>query len=109
MLLLGASRLGQTLRAQVEIRRARPRHGTTRTLSVLTLGCALLATPRHAPRAGRALPPAAPNALQRRGDPPLSSRAPAAVSVAPTRAPPSPPTGDHSGVARFTRVSFPPP
>src|SRR5207302_7896772 len=54
-LLLGASRVGHTLRAQVEIRRARPRHGTTRTLSVLTLGCALLATPRHAPRAWRTL------------------------------------------------------
>src|SRR5437667_2497708 len=54
-------------------------------------------------------PPAAPNALQRRGDPLLPSRAPAAVSVAPTRAPPSSPTGDHSGIARFTRVSFPPP
>ena len=55
VLLLGASRLGQALRAQVEIRRARPRHGTTRTLSVLTLGGALLATPRHAPRAWRLL------------------------------------------------------
>lgn len=51
VLLLGASQLGKQLREQIEIRRARPRHGTTRTLSVLTLGCALLATPRHAPRA----------------------------------------------------------
>ena len=51
VLLLGASQLGKTLRDQIEIRRARPRHGTTRTLSVLTLGCALLATPRHLPRA----------------------------------------------------------
>ena len=54
-LVLLSSRVGHTLRAQVEIRRARPRHGTTRTLSVLTLGCALLATPRHAPRAWRTL------------------------------------------------------
>ena len=51
VLLLGASQLGKTLRDQIEIRRARPRHGTTRTLSVLTLGCALLATPRHLPQA----------------------------------------------------------
>lgn len=51
VLLLGASQLGKALRDDIEIRRARPRHGTTRTLSVLTLGCALLATPRHAPRA----------------------------------------------------------
>lgn len=51
VLLLGASHLGKTLREQIEIRRARPRHGTTRTLSVLTLGCALLATPRHLPQA----------------------------------------------------------
>ncbi len=29
----------------------RSRQGTTRTLSILTLGCALLATPRHLPRA----------------------------------------------------------
>ena len=51
VLLLGASQLGWHLRAQIEIRRVLPRHGTTRTLSILTLGCALLATPRHAPRA----------------------------------------------------------
>jgi len=51
VLLLGASQLGKALRDQIEIRRARPRHGTTRTLSILTLGCAVLATPRHAPRA----------------------------------------------------------
>ena len=51
VLLLGASQLGKTLREQIEIRRGRPRHGTTRTLSILTLGCALLATPRHLPRA----------------------------------------------------------
>jgi hypothetical protein len=51
VLLLGASQLGKALREQIEIRRARPRHGTTRTLSILTLGCAVLATPRHAPRA----------------------------------------------------------
>lgn len=51
VLLLGASQLGKALRDQIEIRRARPRHGTTRTLSVLTLGCALLATPRHLPQA----------------------------------------------------------
>jgi hypothetical protein len=51
VLLLGASQLGKALRDQIEIRRVRPRHGTTRTLSILTLGCALLATPRHLPRA----------------------------------------------------------
>jgi Transposase DDE domain len=51
VLLLGASQLGKTLREQIEIRRVRPRHGTIRTLSILTLGCALLATPRHLPRA----------------------------------------------------------
>lgn len=55
VLLLGASQLGKTLRAQIEIPRAQPRHGTTRTLSILTLGCALLAIPRHAPRAWRRL------------------------------------------------------
>jgi hypothetical protein len=49
VLLLGASQLGEALRAQIEIRRVRPRHGRTRTLSILTLGCALLATPRHLP------------------------------------------------------------
>lgn len=51
VLLLGASQLGKTLREQIEICRVRPRHGTTRTLSILTLGCALLATLRHLPRA----------------------------------------------------------
>lgn len=43
LVLLGASTLGESLRKRFEIRRTKPRHGTTRSLSVLTLGAAMLA------------------------------------------------------------------
>ena len=43
LVLLGASDLGESLRNKFEVRRTKPRHGTTRSLSVLTLGTAMLA------------------------------------------------------------------
>jgi len=43
---LGASAAGQAARAEVEVPRRQPRHGTTRTLSVLSLACVLLSLPR---------------------------------------------------------------
>jgi hypothetical protein len=43
IVLLGASSLGESLRRTFEIKRTKPRHGTTRSLSVLTLGTAMLA------------------------------------------------------------------
>ena len=43
LVLLGASDLGESLRNKFEVRRTKPRHGTTRSLSVLTLGAAMLA------------------------------------------------------------------
>lgn len=42
LVLLGASDLGESLRKRFETRRTKPRHGTTRSLSVLTLGVAML-------------------------------------------------------------------
>src|SRR6266446_7881482 len=87
-------------------RRARPRHDTTRTLSVLTLGCALLATPRHAPCAWRTLVRLL-RTLTGGAGVVLSFRpAPQPLSVPRGRAPPSSPTGTLR-VARFARVSFP--
>lgn len=44
LVLLGASSLGESLRTTFESRRTKPRHGTARSLSVLTLGAAMLAT-----------------------------------------------------------------
>jgi len=43
LVLLGASSLGKSLRPRFESRRTKPRHGTVRSLSVLTLGSAMLA------------------------------------------------------------------
>jgi hypothetical protein len=43
LVLLGASDLGESLRKRFETPRTKPRHGTTRSLSVLTLGVAMLA------------------------------------------------------------------
>lgn len=50
-LALGASEEAKELRDRVEILRPTPRHGTRRTLSVLSLGCGLLSDPRFAPSA----------------------------------------------------------
>lgn len=49
LVLLGASSLGESLRTRFEIRRTKPRHGTTRSLSVLTLGTAMLAAADRLP------------------------------------------------------------
>lgn len=43
LVLLGASSVGESLRTRFETRRTKPRHGTTRSLSVLTLATAMLA------------------------------------------------------------------
>jgi len=43
LVLLGTSSLGKSLRPRFESRRTKPRHGTVRSLSVLTLGSAMLA------------------------------------------------------------------
>lgn len=43
LVLLGASSVGESFRTRFEIKRTKPRHGTTRSLSVLTLGAAMLA------------------------------------------------------------------
>lgn len=48
---LGADRVGRKLREQIEIERHLPRHGTRRTLSVLTVGTAAMARPQLAPAA----------------------------------------------------------
>jgi len=42
IILLGASKLGVSLRKRFETQRTKPRHGTTRSLSVLTLGSVML-------------------------------------------------------------------
>lgn len=55
LVLLGASSLGESLRTKFEIRRTKPRHGTTRSLSVLTLGVAMLAAADRFPEVMRQL------------------------------------------------------
>ncbi len=45
LVVLGASKLGQEIRLEVEILRRQARHGTRRSLSVLLIGCRLLADP----------------------------------------------------------------
>jgi len=54
-LCLGASAQGEAARPEVEIPRRQPRHGTSRTLSVLSLGCLLLSLPRWRDHARAAL------------------------------------------------------
>jgi hypothetical protein len=54
-LALGATEQAQSFRAFVEIPRATPRHGTTRTLSVLTVGILRLSLPRATAEARREL------------------------------------------------------
>lgn len=49
IVLLGASALGVSLRKKFETQRTKPRHGTTRSLSVLTLGTAMLASAERYP------------------------------------------------------------
>jgi Transposase DDE domain len=55
LVLLGASSLGESLRTTFEIKRTKPRHGTTRSLSVLTLGTAMLAAADRFPEVIRQL------------------------------------------------------
>ena len=52
-LALGATEEAQEVRAFVEIPRHKPRHQTTRTLSVLSIGILRLSLPRFAPKAHR--------------------------------------------------------
>ncbi len=52
-LALGATGEAQRVRAFVEIPRRKPRHGTTRTLSALTIGILRLSLPRFASKANR--------------------------------------------------------
>lgn len=53
--LLGATPAGEAARTDLEIPRLRPRHGTTRTQSVLSIARMMLHHPAHGPRAFRAL------------------------------------------------------
>ena len=55
LVLLGATPAGLTARRDLEILRRRPRHGTQRTLSVLSIAMLMLTHPRHAARALAAL------------------------------------------------------
>jgi len=50
-LALGSTEEAQAVRAFVEIKRHKPRHGTTRTLSVLSIGILRLSLPKFAKRA----------------------------------------------------------
>ena len=50
-LVLGVSREGQQARRHLEVPRHRPRHGTTRTLSVLSVAMQMLSHPRWRPKA----------------------------------------------------------
>jgi len=52
-LALGATDEAENVRAFVEIKRRKPRHGTTRTLSTLTIGILRLSLPRFASKAKR--------------------------------------------------------
>lgn len=51
LVLLGVTPAGQRARRDLEILRRRPRHGTRRTLSVLSVAMIMLSHPRHARRA----------------------------------------------------------
>lgn len=51
LVLLGVTPAGQRARRDLEILRRRPRHGTRRTLSVLSVAMMMLSHPRHARRA----------------------------------------------------------
>lgn len=55
LLLLGVSPAGTRARRDLEILRRQPRHGTRRTLSVLSVAMLMLTHPRHASRALTAL------------------------------------------------------
>ncbi len=55
LLLLGVSPAGKRARCDLEILRHQPRHGTRRTLSVLSVAMLMLTHPRHADRALTAL------------------------------------------------------
>jgi Transposase DDE domain len=55
LVLLGDTAVGQAARRDLEIPRRRPRHGTTRTQSALSIGRLLLYHPRHAARGFHAL------------------------------------------------------
>jgi hypothetical protein len=55
LILLGMTPAGVTARRDLEILRRRPRHGTQRTLSVLSIAMLMLTHPRHAARALTAL------------------------------------------------------
>lgn len=55
LLLLGATREGQQARADLEIPRRHPRHGTSRTHSVLSIAMLMLSHARHAQQALQAL------------------------------------------------------
>ena len=54
-LALGSTEEAQAVRAFVEIKRSKPRHGTTRTLSVLSIGILQLSLPKFSKRAYRNL------------------------------------------------------
>jgi len=54
-LALGSTEEAQVVRAFVEIKRYKPRHGTTRTLSVLSIGILRLSLPRFSKQAYREL------------------------------------------------------
>ena len=51
LVLLGITPAGQRARQDLEVLRRQPRHGTRRTLSVLTVAMVMLSHPRHARRA----------------------------------------------------------
>ena len=51
LVLLGVTPAGQRARRDLEVLRHRPRHGTQRTLSVLSIAMIMLSHPRHARRA----------------------------------------------------------
>jgi Transposase DDE domain len=55
LVLLGVTPAGQRARRDLEILRQKPRHGTRRTLSVLSVAMIMLGHPRHARRALHAL------------------------------------------------------
>lgn len=55
LVLLGETAGGHAARQDLEVPRRLPRHGTTRTLSALSIGRLMLFHPRHAARAARAL------------------------------------------------------
>jgi len=54
-LALGSTEEAQVVRAFVEIKRTKPRHGTTRTLSVLSIGILRLSLKKFSKQANRAL------------------------------------------------------